>query len=359
MISKFNWRQYVHGRKKLKKDMQEIRNFSYLFKGEVVTYANKSDLLPLFPLEDWIKKDNVKREACLWEREESREILRMIAVEGKSGINFECTPTHIIHVKKNVDQYIWKLRYGVNEKMKGSVQLLVKTICYLHPEVKSLHTFDQAFIAIPGIPSLTRDFCPSMEKLHNKLYTFSELWEIFGSHVPFKGRVLRRFLSSNKLYIPGISNTHGFISIRRLNALVSMRMTKRLFEKIKASFLFLFWVFALGTGLPEDKVLKLIYNHFSRSKYAVSDEDILLARPKRNYRITNRRIVEILGEFSKKYFPVKELKEKKPDFTQTIIELANQGLSIRMIAEKLNIHISKVKRIRAKEVKAGNVLAAA
>ena len=170
-----------------------------------------------------------------------------------------------------------------------------------------------------------------------------------------RGYSLKRILRSNKLYIPGLETTHQFICIDRLNKILSIRFTKKEFQEKKASILFLLWNFALGVGMDKDAVISFLYGYTGRMGYAVSESDILLAYPKKDYRFTNAKIVDMLGNCAKKYFAVKEkeTKKKKQDFTGHIISLANAGISIRVIALALHISTSKVKRIRSQKVKEG------
>lgn len=347
------FKKFLKKRKNAKKDLDTIKKFCGLFRGEVMMYGGNS-IHRLKDLESWIHAANCRQKVSLWEREGEKEILRTIAVEGRPGIGFEIEPTYVIHISKEKVQYLWCLKAGVNTYMSDAVRALVQTICYLHPGVKSLHTLDTAYVTVPGIPSLRKVFCSYMEEIGRK-YSYGELWDAFGSKMPVRGYSLKRFLRSNKLYIPGLETTHQFICIDRLNKILSIRFTKKEFQEKKASILFLLWNFALGVGMDKDAVISFLYGYTGRMGYAVSESDILLAYPKKDYRFTNAKIVDMLGNCAKKYFAVKEkeTKKKKQDFTGHIILLANAGISIRVIALALHISTSKVKRIRSQKVKEG------
>ena len=107
--------------------------------------------------------------------------------------------------------------------------------------------------------------------------------------------------------------------------------------------------------MDKDAVISFLYGYTGRMGYAVSESDILLAYPKKDYRFTNAKIVDMLGNCAKKYFAVKEkeTKKKKHGLHRTYHIACECWISIRVIALALHISTSKVKRITVPKSKRG------
>lgn len=348
------------------KDVDTIKDFASIFRGRVVMVGKNGYLEYLRPLRNFLKETNHARNVSLWEREDGKEVIRHIAVEGKKGMHFEIEPTYEIEISKTKTQYIWGLNCGLNTGLAESIYMLAKVICYLHPDAKSLHKTDNAYICVPGIPCLTQSFTPSFKTKSGKRYSFNQLWEAFGSKIPVKGKSLKKFLRSEKVYKPGLTTFHEFLCLKRLNIVLSLRYKKAEFEERKSSILFLIWNFCHGLGMKRDEVMDLVRNFTKRRGYACADQEILDAQPVKDYRFTNAKLVEYLGEKAEKPFGMKKQKNKDKEgkflytrndiLLRVISELANKGYKIREMVSILGEHISKIKRLRSRAVKMGFIV---
>lgn len=359
------WKRITDKRKKLPKNMEMIRDFARLFRGKVVMGGKKGYLKYLNPLRELVNEANHVRNVSLWEQENGKEIIRNIAVEGEKGIRFEAEPSYVIEISKTKNQYIWCLNGALNTDMAESVYCLTKVICYLHPDVKSMHTKEKAYIRVPGIPCVTQSFTPSFYKVSGKRYSMNQLWDAFGGKLPVRGKSIKRFLRSEKIYKPGLKTTHEFLCLNRLNVVLSLRYEKTEFAERRQSILFLIWNFALGIGMQRDEVIDLIRKFTKRQGYACTDQDILDAEPVMSYRFTNEKLMEYLGDKAKKYFGTEKRAEKKREKPKVSLRhkndhliwaisiLASQGIKIWEMAEIFGEHISKVKRLRSRAVKLG------
>lgn len=354
-----HWKALKKANKRKKKNLEEIYDFLSLFPRKVC-YIKGKKKGNLKWISSWIDDDNARRYVPVKMENEKGECYNMVAVEADYAVDFPVQPTAIISGKKKY-QYIWVFKTILPAKMKQSVQFLANVIEFLQPECKTLMKSGKGLI-VPGIVGLG-DGRMSHIVINGPLYDYQELWNYMAKDLPVRGKSLRKYIKSDKIYVPNVAErgTKGYLGIQRFNNMLSLKFTKEEFEKIKTSFLFWTLNFIMDAGVMVDDAFQIIRHWTDKYGYKVTDEDLYRAIPHRSYKITNKKIIEIFGEKAAKVFSVSKRKAKgqwkneADDIRKKIATLAMNGHSIKEIAEILGKSISLVKRRRSEAVKLGYI----
>lgn len=352
-------KERISHNKHLKKNMDDIFALQKVMIPEdmsayVLGSGKKADIFSDFK---WIKNENRKSFLSRTLTRDKNVFVKVVGVETKEKLQFPVKPTVELSDGDGKCQYLWLLALPVEASHHTSVELLEKAIAYFcQGRCKPLHKTKG--IIIPGIVALRTGRYSTMSKI-GPCYVLSQLWEGWGEYFPVKGKGLEKFLKSNRIYVPGLKTVKQFIAIRRLNGLLSLKLSKEEFAEKHEAFMFWMWNFGLDVGIEYSKIKDLIRDICVRRKLDFDEEWIEKAYPYKGdtYKVKNARLVEIFGENAKALFPVRPEKgtwKKRADkIRKEIAVLAQKGMSIRRIAETLGVSVSIVKRRRSEAVKLG------
>lgn len=358
-IQQFAMNRVFFNRYKRPKDYVQIHSFISTFRFDTqVRYISSGEKVEesLFSGKSWKYGPNSKRLVSIWMNHKGVSRCDKIAVEGESGLFFPVEPSFIIRINRERSQYVWQLSHTLPLSRNSDLTLLSDMFAYLHPGCVSINRIGKKLIC-PGIPNAQTGITPVLEKGSGRSYSFRELQKSVQDYFPVEGKSLRKYLRSDKLYIPGLHTTHQFIGLRRINQMSCMRFTKKQFQTLKEDFTFWFLHFAEDAGLTKKESVEHLLTVLKRKHLSITENLLKKHAPTTHrYRITNRRLVEIFGDIGAKVFPVrifKNVKEKGMLLRKQIAALAREGKTIRQIAAELNEHISKIKRRRSECVKLG------
>lgn len=358
-IQQFAMNRVFFNRYKRPKDYMQIHSFISTFRFDTqVTYISSGEKHEesLFSGKDWKYGPNSKRLVSIWMNHKNNFRCDKLAVEGESGLFFPVKPSFIIRISRERSQYVWQLSHTLPLSRNSDLTLLSDMFAYLHPGCVSINRIGKKIIC-PGVPNAQTGITPILEKGSGRSYSFRELQKSVQDYFPVEGKSLRKYLRSDKLYIPGLHTTHQFISLRRMNQMSCMRFTKKQFQTLKEDFTFWFLHFAEDAGLTKKESKEHLLTVLKRKHLSITENLLKKHSPTTHrYFITNRRLVEIFGDLGSKVFPVrvfKNVKEKGTILREKITILARAGKTVREIAAELNEHISKIKRRRSECVKLG------
>lgn len=358
-IQQFAMNRVFFNRYKRPKDYMQIHSFISTFRFDTqVTYISSGEKHEesLFSGKDWKYGPNSKRLVSIWMNHKNNFRCDKLAVEGESGLFFPVKPSFIIRISRERSQYVWQLSHTLPLSRNSDLTLLSDMFAYLHPGCVSINRIGKKIIC-PGVPNAQTGITPILEKGSGRSYSFRELQKSVQDYFPVEGKSLRKYLRSDKLYIPGLHTTHQFISLRRMNQMSCMRFTKKQFQTLKEDFTFWFLHFAEDAGLTKKESKEHLLTVLKRKHLSITENLLKKHSPTTHrYFITNRRLVEIFGDLGSKVFPVrvfKNVKEKGTILREKIAILARSGKTVREIAAELNEHISKIKRRRSECVKLG------
>lgn len=358
-IQQFAMNRVFFNRYKRPKDYMQIHSFISTFRFDTqVTYISSGEKHEesLFSGKDWKYGPNSKRLVSIWMNHKNNFRCDKLAVEGESGLFFPVKPSFIIRISRERSQYVWQLSHTLPLSRNSDLTLLSDMFAYLHPGCVSINRIGKKIIC-PGVPNAQTGITPILEKGSGRSYSFRELQKSVQDYFPVEGKSLRKYLRSDKLYIPGLHTTHQFISLRRMNQMSCMRFTKKQFQTLKEDFTFWFLHFAEDAGLTKKESKEHLLTVLKRKHLSITENLLKKHSPTTHrYFITNRRLVEIFGDLGAKVFPVrifKNVKEKGTILREKIAILARSGKTVREIAAELNEHISKIKRRRSECVKLG------
>lgn len=358
-VQQFAMNRVFFNRYKRPKDYMQIHSFISTFRFDTqVTYISSGDKHEesLFSGKDWKYGPNSKRLVSIWMNHKNIFRCDKIAVEGESGLFFPIEPSFIIRISRERSQYVWQLSHTLPLSRNSEIVLLSDMFAYLHPGCIGINRIGKKLIC-PGIPNAQTGITPILKKGSGRSYNFRELQKSVQDYFPVEGKSLRKYLRSDKLYIPGLHMTHQFISLRRMNQMSCMRFTKKQFQTLKEDFTFWFLHFAEDAGLTKKESKEHLLTVLKRKHLSITENLLKKHTPTTHrYFITNRRLVEIFGDLGAKVFPVrifKNVKEKGTILREKIAILARSGKTVREIAAELNEHISKIKRRRSECVKLG------
>lgn len=358
-IQQFAMNRVFFNRYKRPKDYMQIHSFISTFRFDTqVTYISSGEKHEesLFSGKDWKYGPNSKRLVSIWMNHKNNFRCDKLAVEGESGLFFPVKPSFIIRISRERSQYVWQLSHTLPLSRNSEIVLLSDMFAYLHPGCIGINRIGKKLIC-PGIPNAQTGITPILKKGSGRSYNFRELQKSVQDYFPVEGKSLRKYLRSDKLYIPGLHTTHQFISLRRMNQMSCMRFTKKQFQTLKEDFTFWFLHFAEDAGLTKKESKEHLLTVLKRKHLSITENLLKKHTPTTHrYFITNRRLVEIFGDLGAKVFPVrifKNVKEKGTILREKIAILARSGKTVREIAAELNEHISKIKRRRSECVKLG------
>lgn len=358
-VQQFAMNRVFFNRYKRPKDYMQIHSFISTFRFDTqVTYISSGEKHEesLFSGKDWKYGPNSKRLVSIWMNHKNNFRCDKLAVEGESGLFFPVKPSFIIRISRERSQYVWQLSHTLPLSRNSDLTLLSDMFAYLHPGCVSINRIGKKIIC-PGVPNAQTGITPILEKGSGRSYSFRELQKSVQDYFPVEGKSLRKYLRSDKLYIPGLHTTHQFISLRRMNQMSCMRFTKKQFQTLKEDFTFWFLHFAEDASLTKKESKEHLLTVLKRKHLSITENLLKKHSPTTHrYFITNRRLVEIFGDLGSKVFPVrvfKNVKEKGTILREKIAILARSGKTVREIAAELNEHISKIKRRRSECVKLG------
>ncbi|MBS5197547.1 MAG: hypothetical protein KHY93_10405 [Clostridiales bacterium] len=358
-VQQFAMNRVFFNRYKRPKDYMQIHSFISTFRFDTqVTYISSGEKHEesLFSGKDWKYGPNSKRLVSIWMNHKNNFRCDKLAVESESGLFFPVKPSFIIRISRERSQYVWQLSHTLPLSRNSDLTLLSDMFAYLHPGCVSINRIGKKIIC-PGVPNAQTGITPILEKGSGRSYSFRELQKSVQDYFPVEGKSLRKYLRSDKLYIPGLHTTHQFISLRRMNQMSCMRFTKKQFQTLKEDFTFWFLHFAEDAGLTKKESKEHLLTVLKRKHLSITENLLKKHSPTTHrYFITNRRLVEIFGDLGSKVFPVrvfKNVKEKGTILREKIAILARSGKTVREIAAELNEHISKIKRRRSECVKLG------
>ena len=273
-----------------------------------------------------------------------------IVINAKSGSKFPVQPNYVTKgIAPGMSQYIWQLSVAFASNMWESIQLFVDALAYFVPGSKNV-TLEEFAVVVPGIVNLRTKQRPKFHENCIFPYELNNLWNIVGAYFPVRSRALRRFLDSDKIYAPDLHTTLQFIGLDRYNKMMEMEPTKKQMADDDYRRKFTFWClnFLLEIGYTRTQA-RTIFAH-PAAKYGIPDHVVEECMPHKCYSVRNSTLVEIFGKCAEKLFPVHKNKgviEKGKQMMREVADLVMEGLNTAQIAKKLKISESMVKRRRS------------